>query len=305
LIENLIKALAANRISNRDEWHDWKRGHEDEIATYLDYARQPGTPRAVDLVAPHFHREFPLIGLNYTPAAGLGLPAGNWSAQLKRCRGIVFDRDARLVAQPFPKFFNWGEIDHNSTHPAEITEKLDGHLIIVFQYGDHVVLTTRGDFESPSGLLAQELLANLRLPLAFRHATIMCEFIHPETKVGVDYAGATRLVVIGATINSRDQPHAGLVAIADYLGLEVVPKLEMPFEELVTVPEQARTDKEGVVARWLDGTRFKFKYRGYIEERRQEKINQREERTAPRVLGHSRKRDSAIFPSSPWLRRPI
>ena len=51
-------------------------------------------------------------------------------------RGVILDPEAkRVVASPFPKFFNVGEkADSIPNLPFETFEKLDGSLIILFYH---------------------------------------------------------------------------------------------------------------------------------------------------------------------------
>jgi RNA ligase len=59
-----------------------------------------------------------------------------WNDITMLARGVILDPGAkRVVATPFPKFFNVGErMDSIPDLPFETFEKLDGSLIILFHH---------------------------------------------------------------------------------------------------------------------------------------------------------------------------
>ena len=60
----------------------------------------------------------------------------HWNDWTLRCRGLIMDEKYNIIARPFEKFFNLGEIDHDIPNlPFEVTEKMDGSLIIWFSRG--------------------------------------------------------------------------------------------------------------------------------------------------------------------------
>ena len=75
-------------------------------------------------------------------------------------RGLILDHAARrIVATPFPKFFNAGERDGTIPDlPFETTEKLDGSLIIIFHHRGRWRTATTGAFDSDQAVWAQARL---------------------------------------------------------------------------------------------------------------------------------------------------
>ncbi|MBP3954380.1 hypothetical protein J8F10_03625 [Gemmata sp. G18] len=69
-----------------------------------------------------------------------------WDEFTMLARGIILDPVAkRVVATPFPKFFNVGErLDSIPDLPFETFEKLDGSLIILFHHGGEWRTATKG-----------------------------------------------------------------------------------------------------------------------------------------------------------------
>ncbi len=94
---------------------------------------------------------------NYTPKAQYEQV---WSDDIKMCRGLITRLDGEVVARPWPKFFN---LDENKTpipnERFEVTEKLDGSLIIVANVDGDTIVATRGSFDSEQARHARELLS--------------------------------------------------------------------------------------------------------------------------------------------------
>jgi len=162
------------------------------------------------LFSVHFHPTFPIIGFNYTPVAHneLHTMTETWTNALRMCRGIVFELGSGdLLALPFEKFFNYG--DHPETSDLKpgryiASKKHDGHLGIIFRYRGQLLITTRGDFMSPTSKIATEMLEkrrwliNQRLP---HDCTMLVEIIHPKTHVIQDYGQEEKFILIGCRRN--------------------------------------------------------------------------------------------------------
>jgi RNA ligase len=315
-LEALTATLVKAEVRSREQWHEWKRGNEDVLAQLLDYRQLEGMPDVKQIIVPHFHKNLPLIGFNYTPAAGVSLHhyQDGWSDTLKLCRGITFDFSGRLVAKPFPKFFNFGEIggDWGDGSP-EVTVKEDGHLLIVFRYEDKVLCKTRGEFHSPTAILGEGMIREDLIPhwrnLDLNDVTALCELIHPETKVGVDYGDRRALILIGLydNVSGQDLNIVELREAADALGLELVQERRMSRDDLIAVVNGGGNNAEGFVARWPDGHRVKFKYAQYMEEMREARDAAREARrpsSEPLAgVGRSR-RESVVQRGATFTRLP-
>lgn len=69
---------------------------------------------------------------NYSKLCSL---EGKWNEATIQCRGIIVDKDYNILARPFPKFFNYEEIEDKSIIPggaADAYEKIDGSLGITY-----------------------------------------------------------------------------------------------------------------------------------------------------------------------------
>ena len=77
------------------------------------------------------HPEEDLYIYNYTAKAQYERVWNEWTLQ---CRGLIMDADQKVVARPFPKFFNLGEIEGQvlPKESFEVYEKMDGSLGILY-----------------------------------------------------------------------------------------------------------------------------------------------------------------------------
>lgn len=289
-LKTFVGALVSARVKTSDGYRKWcaKPGNEAFMAEVFGYERLAGMPPVTAVVKPFFHPEHPLVGINYTQVAHNTLHqfASGWTPVLKLCRGIVFSRRGALVAFPFPKFFNYGEGGNSAVPdlPFTATLKQEGHLAIIFQWGEHILATTRGSFVSSSSILANEALkervAAWKESGAFkRNTTVLCEFIHPETHVIVDYGDRVDFVLIGAysTTTLKDLDYPQLSRLGARLGLTVTTKWsgKNMADLIALVKETKYQNEEGLVARFADGSRLKFKYAGYISMMLGEKLSHR------------------------------
>jgi len=273
--------LIADGVTTREAFKRW-RGDESntrDMADLFGYEQKPGIPPITVLVGVDFHDDLGLVKYNYTGVAHNTLHAfpEGWTPTLRLCRGIVFDREGRLVAHAFPKFFNRGEHPETMTLPRDrswtATEKLDGHLGIVFSCQRNWHATTRGSFDSPSSKLCADIMIREHLRRKWQATvapdiTPLVEIIDPATKVHIDYEGKSGLVLIGAynRVTLEDFPHDRLVKLGHQLG---IPVTERYAGEDLDALEALMDDlsvrgREGVVVRFDDGLRVKLKFASYI-----------------------------------------
>ncbi len=285
-LAELVRQMSAGGVTNACAWGDWKRKPENEklIAKALGYVRKEGMPAASTLLQLAFWPsekrgiELPLVMFNYSkvaPGILFKYPEG-WTPVLRQCRGIVFELGTgRLVALPMEKFFNLGEPNAKKFPRGKYVApvKMDGHKISIFEYHGHYYTTTRGYFDSPTAILAQELLdkhmaAHGWAEQANPDLTLETEFIHPETEVLVDYHGRQELVLIAAhnRVTGEEIWYDDLTAIAEPLGLQVVdrgPDISLAkLRKLVKDPTYK--NQEGFVVWFRNGTRIKLKFVDYL-----------------------------------------
>ncbi len=214
------------------------------------------------------HPELPLTIWCYTHQTQY---ENNWTDTLKIARGIVFDDDGNLVQLPLPKIFNVG--DPNAPiigrRPFQAYDKLDGSLVLVTQWGDHKLITTKGSFTSPQALAAEEFLKGW-VPTTGH--TFLFEYIAPDNRIVVDYEDYEGLVLLGAVRHADGFDHFNpyqLQADTGWYGDVVAPrKFHLP-KMLADIQDPANGEnREGfvVVVETPEGPaeRVKLKFASYV-----------------------------------------
>jgi RNA ligase len=98
---------------------------------------------------------------SFRPNPMHGSKAEEYAILRRECRGLKFDKEGRLLARPFHKFFNLFETEETQLHAlpleaAMVTEKLDGSMIHpVLMSGDKLALMTM-QWRSPIARQAEE-----------------------------------------------------------------------------------------------------------------------------------------------------
>lgn len=154
------------------------------------------------------HPTEPLWILNYTAKCQY---EPYWTPETRACRGLVVDAENRIVARGFPKFHNHDEMERypelqavlerhlRDGDPVEVTEKLDGSLILMFTYNEQTIIATRGSFESPQALKAREILANKYPQCGFPEGgSYLFEVVYPANRIVVNYGDTEDLYHLAA-----------------------------------------------------------------------------------------------------------
>ena len=150
------------------------------------------------------HPSMPLAIYNYTEKAAYERV---WNDVTRQCRGLIVDvMTSRVVARPFPKFFNYGEHDEATLSLDEfvtITDKMDGSLGIMYRGTDGgLAIATRGSFTSEQAIHAtavfrERYAAEFDFWAADDEFTHLFEIIYPDNRIVVDYGGADDLYYLG------------------------------------------------------------------------------------------------------------
>ncbi len=290
MLSSFVSLVFSAGVTDKVSFRRFIRDRDTQIKDMFGYSGRAEIPSIASLVSASFHGRHPLIMLNYSSAAHNTLhhhPNG-WSVPLRLCRGIVFDHNGVLVARGPLKFFNYGEMPETTDLPFGpfiVTQKHDGHLITIFRYAGEFVATTRGEFGSPTSQIACEKVGNLATKHnwdgKFQSRWSVCtEFIHPLTKVYVNYRGADKFVVLavyeslgdvsGSDVSFNDRHINGyqyeeVRDIAKLLGLPVVEawpgQSPEDVDDLVClVNDRTVKNLEGYVARFANGLWVKFKF---------------------------------------------
>lgn len=208
--------------------------------------------------------------LNYTPRATYSRA---WNPATLLCRGLIVDAEDRVLARPFPKFFNPDEPDAPPVPrgvPMAVTEKLDGSLGIAYHHptGD-VRIATRGSLTSHQAVEATGIWRDNYRQVRFEEGiTPLFEIIYPANRVVVDYGNMRDLVLL-AVIDIRtgaDLPPGRIDWPGPVAGTHRVHSLGELMDHVAASDEAAR---EGYVVRFDMGpdrpqVRFKLKFPEYV-----------------------------------------
>jgi RNA ligase len=200
-----------------------------------------------------------------------------WQTRYTRdARGIIFEKKTgRLVAKPFPKFFNLGEMDEVSLlnlpkEPYKVYEKCDGSLGIIYYYKGRWNVATRGSLGSEQAIRGAEILSrNPRFVAGlnkYTDMTYLVEIIYPENKIIVDYKGEEKLVLLGAYWNKTgvEYPFELLRDFAIGAGMPYAKEYDYTIEQMIELQKTMPKDEEGFVVRFEGGTRVKIKGHEYM-----------------------------------------
>lgn len=159
------------------------------------------------LVTARRHPSLPYTIYNYSPEVQY---SNRWNDITLNCRGLILDKDFNIIARPWKKFFNLGQVDLpiQFDTPVEVMDKVDGSLGILYPIvhpdGLDVYwgVATRGSFESPQAIEATKLYAEKYgnfdpLP----EYTMLFEIVLPWNRIVLDYGDTEDLVLLGAVNN--------------------------------------------------------------------------------------------------------
>jgi RNA ligase len=193
---------------------------------------------------------------------------GLWNDVNRQARGIIFRDDGTVVARPFPKFFNLGEVSESMVEnlpwheEVEIYEKLDGSCGIGYMLDGRWRLATPGSMESDQAVAGTAILnSQYTLEHLPQGCTPIFEIIYPENRIVVDYKGETFLCLLAIFEHNGEEWHPRRVdQIADKCGFRrprrynIDLRGEIPFA----------SNEEGYVARFASGKRVKVKSPAYL-----------------------------------------
>lgn len=207
------------------------------------------------------HPTLPLKIYNYSPRCQY---ERLWDDVTLQCRGMVMYGE-QIIARPFRKFFNDtehadGEIPWHL--PCEVTEKLDGSLLIAFYFDGGWRFATRGSFTSPQSREGELIFKRTySCDLLAKGCTYLFEVIYPENRIVVDYRGMRDTILLGIVRNDgRELSLDGSLVE----GLRSVRRLP-PTAEAKSLRSIISDVEEGYVVRFENGFRVKVKGQRYME----------------------------------------
>jgi len=308
-IHNLVALLTremTTREDKKENWASFKKRYDQDLCEILGVDPAWGL-RAGSLIGFDIDSKRKLILLNYSASAHnlLHEIKDGWSPVLRQMRGLVYSFETpgetagvKLVSRGFEKFFNQSELPETSmdalaesagTTGLLCTAKEDGHMIEYFMHNRKLCSTTRGRLGTPSAEAALDMIQRstfMKAQIITKRfgkelMSLVCEFVHPMTRVHVDYSGAKKLFLLEAyDVNGDCIGRDALSAITD----ELFEYFILPDYRIMTLSELDQEinnrevqNKEGWVAQIPapDGgfRRVKFKYIAYIGEMVKSKLS--------------------------------
>lgn len=202
-----------------------------------------------------------------------------WDNITLNTRGIILNRKTgEIVAQPFPKFFNVNQrndtMDRNLPWKDgfRIYEKVDGWLGILYRYNGKFCIATRGSFDNYVAKWATDFLERYNLEGLPENLTLLFEIVCPATKIVVDYAGCTDLVLLAAydRFTGEECSWEHLSELASRYRFSLVKTYDKTWLGYIkgNIKTGRGTTEEGYVIRFDNGLRVKFKLEDYMRRHR-------------------------------------
>ena len=193
----------------------------------------------------------------------------------RECRGLIFDKEGRVLSRRFHKFFNVNErpetsiTDIDFSKPHIVLEKLDGSMITPLKIGTKIFWGTKmGLTEVASG--AEDFVKNSKVKYEEfaeychqQEMTPIFEWVSRKQRIVVDYIDEN--LILTAIRNNSTGKYASynaLVEITNSFDIPVVKSFDIDTKELVNYIRSLE-GSEGVVVRFCDGHMIKIKSEWY------------------------------------------
>ncbi|MBP9089616.1 2'-5' RNA ligase [bacterium] len=190
-----------------------------------------------------------------------------WNDFTLLARGLILDpRAGKVVATPFPKFFNLGESGGVwPTGAFDTFEKVDGSLIVIFHHNGRWQCATKGAFYSAQALWARARLNEVDQSLLLPGTTYLAEAVYPENRIIVQYQQASLIMLSAYDEAGVEVNYESLQDLTDQIGWRMARRFH--YDSLHALADSARAlprDQEGFVVRFSDGSRLKVKGDEYL-----------------------------------------
>lgn len=194
----------------------------------------------------------------------------------RECRGIIFDKEGKIMSRPFHKFFNINEREETQSHRIDLSEehvrleKMDGSMIRPIMSQGKPRLATKMGITDIS-IQAEKWLKNqpdyedksdwLIHVFQYLECTPIFEWVAPYNKIVVNY-DEEDLVLLAM----RDNVTGEYLELDPEAPFNIVPQYGSIQDDLKTYLENARelTDREGDIIRFSDGHMLKIKNDWYV-----------------------------------------
>lgn len=186
-----------------------------------------------------------------------------WNEITIACRGLIMNHNHEVIARPFAKFFNLGEMEnqHLPNEAFEVFEKMDGSLGVLYFIEDEPFIATRGSFTSEQAKKANELLQSKykhSIAKLNKNHTYLFEIIYPENRIVLDY-GKEEILVLLAIVETQ----TGIDLPLENVGFPIVSKYD-GINDIQILKQLEIDNKEGFVVKYKSGLRYKVKFAEYL-----------------------------------------
>ena len=201
------------------------------------------------------HPTLPLTIFNYSPEVQYDQ---KWDDVTLNCRGLILDHDYNIVARPWKKFFNLGQVNlpMQFDDPVEVMDKADGSLGILYSYNGEVAIATRGSFTSEQAIHATRIWNEKYADIYNQEIigggdyTYLFEIIYPQNRIVLDYGDMDDLILLGCVFNGHGAYYHGPQAAASYLAWDGPVVDVMPYKSISeALGHTDRKNAEGYVIR--------------------------------------------------------
>lgn len=208
----------------------------------------------------------------------------------RECRGLIFNKEGKLVSRPYHKFFNAGEKEEtqlnkiNLYEPHVVLEKLDGSMIRPIPTPDGFVLATKAGV-TDIAQQAEEFIANKSHYNTFigkciqKGTTPIFEWCSRKNRIVIDYP-EDQLILTAMRYNDTGK-YVEYQVMSDYATAWNIPVVKavdgLAVQNIELFVQQVREwdDGEGIVLRFDTGHMVKVKADDYIlRHKSKESINQ-------------------------------
>ena len=195
----------------------------------------------------------------------------HWDLYTRKARGMVLDRNGKILCRPFEKFFNLGEMEETQptalpTMNFTVDEKLDGSLLSVWYYNGQWRFTTKGSFANEQITYAEKIFPSWLLKSMIPGFTYLWEIVPPPTednyhRIVPHEAGAYFLTSFNndTALEERTPPFD-----IERDRIFKCPTHQLTIEDCIKMAKD-KTDIEGWVIRFDNGFRVKLKTDWYLD----------------------------------------
>jgi len=195
----------------------------------------------------------------------------------RECRGLIFDRQGRIMSRPFHKFFNVNEKEETQSHvldlsrPHIVMDKLDGSMIRPVVQNGMIRLATKMGV-TDIAIEAEQLLHPDQYDwledMMFDGFTPIFEYVAPTNKIVVEYTEAKLiLTAIRNTVTGEYVDGESLHLMNSAWSPFAVVRIDSSIHDFDAYLTYSRDQqgREGDIIRFADGHMVKIKNDWYVQ----------------------------------------